>query len=282
MEKIQKAFNLANVHKRFPMAGGRSSRGNWKNALRGVTLSIRSGESVAVIGPSGAGKTTLLRMMNLTLRPDSGEIYIDGIDPSKISGKELRRLRAGTGTIYQQHNLIPTLRAVHNILAGRLSSWSIFRSLYSLLSPREINRAAEVAHQVGVLDKLWERTDRLSGGEQQRVAIARTLIQNSRHLLADEPIASVDPSRADILISLLRKLSDKSQKTIIVNLHDVPVALRHFPRIIGLHAGKIIFDLPPEEITSDLLIRLYEGDQEMRAGEAHTWIGEIVKEPLAG
>lgn len=274
---MESAFDLVDVHKRFRMAGG-----GWKRALRGVTLSIRAGESVAVIGPSGAGKTTLLRMMNLTLRPDSGEIRVNGIDPGDIGGKALRRLRAMTGTIYQQHNLIPTLRTIHNILAGRLSSWSILRSLYSLIAPRETGRAAEVAHQVGVLDKLWERTDRLSGGEQQRVAIARALIQNPRHLLADEPIASVDPSRADALISLLRKLSDENQKTIVVNLHDVPVALRHFPRIVGLSAGRVLFDLPPGEVTGDLLIQLYEGDQEMTAGEAHAWIGEAMKESLAG
>ncbi|MFC1491358.1 phosphonate ABC transporter ATP-binding protein [Nitrospinota bacterium] len=271
------AFDLESVRKRFRMAGG-----GWKEALRGVSLSVRQGESIAVIGPSGAGKTTLLRLMNLTLRPDGGEVRVSGVNPAEVSGKELRALRAHTGTIYQQHNLIPTLRAVHNILAGRLSAWSIFRSVVSLLAPREVGRAAEAANKVGVLDKLWERTDRLSGGEQQRVAIARALIQNPRHLLADEPIASVDPSRADALISLLRELSDGEEKTIVVNLHDVPIALRHFPRIVGLHEGEILFDLPPEEITGDLLLRLYEGDEDLYEGEARAWIDGMMKESLSG
>ena len=274
---MEPAFELIDVHKRF-----RTSAGGWKEALRGVTLTLRRGESVAVIGPSGAGKTTLLRLLNLTLRPDSGHVRVSGVEPGGLGGKALRDLRAGTGTIYQQHNLIPSLRAVHNILAGRLSSWSIARSLHSLISPREIGRAAEAARKVGILDKLWERTDRLSGGEQQRVAIARALIQNPRHLLADEPIASVDPSRADALITLLRELSEEDRKTIIVNLHDVPIALRHFPRIIGLQEGRVLFDLPPGEITGDLLVRLYEGDEELSEGETRAWIGEAMKESLAG
>ncbi len=271
------AFELVDVHKRFRLANG-----DWNEAIRGVSLTVRQGESIAVIGPSGAGKTTLLRLLNLTLRPDSGEVRINGTDPSRVKGRSLRRLRARTGTVYQQHNLIPSLRTVHNILAGRLSSWSILRSLHSLISPREIGSAAEAARKVGVLDKLWERTDRLSGGEQQRVAIARALIQNPRHLLADEPVASVDPSRADALITLLRELNESEGKTIVVNLHDVPIALRHFPRILGLHAGRVFFDLPPGEIKADLLMRLYEGDEDMTEGETRAWIDETMKGSLAG
>jgi phosphonate transport system ATP-binding protein len=274
---MESAFELTDVHKRFRLATG-----GWKDALQGVTLSIRPGEFIAIIGPSGAGKTTLLRLLNLTLRPDSGDVRVSGLNPAKIGGKALRALRSSTGTIYQQHNLIPSLRVVHNILAGRLSSWSIMKALYSLISPRETTSAAEAARKVGILDKLWERTDRLSGGEQQRVAIARALIQNPSHLLADEPIASVDPSRADALIQLLRELTAEDQKTVVVNLHDVPVALRHFPRIIGLHAGEVFFDLPPEEITENALVGLYEGDEEIPEGDARDWIGEATKESLSG
>jgi phosphonate transport system ATP-binding protein len=274
---VETAFELIDVRKSFPLAGG-----GRKEALRGVSIRIMQGESIAVIGPSGAGKTTLLRLMNLTLRPDSGGVRVSGANPEDLGGKDLRALRAHTGTIYQQHNLIPALRAVHNILAGRLSAWSLLRSVWSLLAPREVERAAGAADKVGVLDKLWERTDRLSGGEQQRVAIARALIQNPRHLLADEPIASVDPSRADALVSLLMGLSNGEGKTVVVNLHDVPVALRHFPRILGLHAGRILFDLPPGEITEGDLLRLYEGDEEMSEGETRSWIGGMMKESLSG
>jgi phosphonate transport system ATP-binding protein len=274
---LDTAFELVDVHKRFRLATG-----EWNEAVRGVSLTVRQGESIAVIGPSGAGKTTLLRLLNLTLRPDKGEVRVSGVNPSENGGQTLRRLRAHTGTVYQQHNLIPSLRTVHNILAGRLSSWSILRSLLSLVSPREVGNAAEAARKVGVLDKLWERTDRLSGGEQQRVAIARALIQNPRHLLADEPIASVDPSRADALITLLRELNESEGKTIVVNLHDVPIALRHFPRIVGLHAGRVSFDLPPGEITANLLMRLYEGDADMSEGETRAWIKETMKGIPAG
>ena len=270
------AFELKNVTKRF-----RRADGSWNEALRGITLTIRPGEAVAVIGPSGAGKTTLLRLLNQTIRPDTGEILIGGENPGLQTPRALRDLRARTATIYQQHNLVPNLRVVHNILAGKLSTWSLPRAILSLLFPRNIQEAAEAAGAVGILAKFWERTDRLSGGEQQRVAISRALIQKPRNLLADEPVASVDPSRADLLITLLRQVTGPDHKTLIVNLHDVPLALRNFPRIVGLHDGKLFFDLPPREVTAPLLKRLYEGEESIE-GEQPPWIADTIKEGLAG
>ncbi|MEE9255875.1 MAG: ATP-binding cassette domain-containing protein [bacterium] len=273
---MEPAFELKNVTKRF-----RRADGSWNDALQGVSLTVRPGEAVAVIGPSGAGKTTLLRLLNQTLRPDAGEILVAGKNPGLLTSRELRGLRAQTATIYQQHNLVPNLRVVHNILAGKLFTWSLSRAVVSLLFPRNVQQAAEAAGSVGILNKFWERTDRLSGGEQQRVAISRALIQNPRNLLADEPVASVDPSRADLLITLLRQVTDPDHKTLIVNLHDVPLALRNFPRIVGLHDGKLFFDLPPEEISGTLLARLYEGEESIE-GEQRPWIADTIKEGQAG
>ncbi|MEE9275752.1 MAG: ATP-binding cassette domain-containing protein [bacterium] len=265
---MEPAFALQKATKRY-----RRADGSWNAALEEVDLEFRPGESVAVIGPSGAGKTTLFRLLSLTLRPDEGRVLVDGADPAELGGRALRRLRSRTATIHQQHNLIPSLRAVHNILAGRLAVWSFPRALLSLALPREVRRAAEAAEKVGLLDKLWERTDRLSGGEQQRVAAARAIVQNARHILADEPVASVDPSRADALITLLRRMSEEDGKTLIVNLHDVPLALRHFPRIVGLHANGVLFDLPPKAIEEGLLAYLYE-EEEASAMEARGWINK--------
>jgi phosphonate transport system ATP-binding protein len=257
------------VSKRF-----RGTGGGWTEALREVDLEVHPGEAVAIVGPSGAGKTTLMRLLNLSLRPDEGTLRVDGIDPAALSQGELRKLRARTATVYQQHHLVPALRVVHNILAGRLSTWSLARAVLSLLSPRELEHAARAADAVGILDKIWERTDHLSGGQQQRVAIARALAQNPRHLLADEPVASVDPSLADAIIGLLRRLSGKGGKTLIVNLHDVPLALRHFERVVGIRAGRVHFDRSSGEVDAALLVNLYEGDEELTA-DVRQWLREI-------
>jgi len=263
------AFELNGVSKRFRRAGG-----GWTEALQGVDLEIRPGEAVAIIGPSGAGKTTLMRLLNLSLRPDEGALRVDGTDPTSLSQSGLRKLRARTATVYQQHHLIPALRVVHNILAGRLSVWSLAGAVLSLFSPRETALAAWAAGEVGILEKLWERTDRLSGGQQQRVAIARALVQNPRHLLADEPVASVDPSLADAIVGLLRRVCAGDGKTLVVNLHDVPLALRHFGRIVGVRDGRVRFDLPVEEVDSGLLVSLYEGDEELTS-DVRQWFQEI-------
>lgn len=260
------AFSIENVTKRY-----RRADGSKYTAIADLNLAFPPGESAAIIGPSGAGKTTLLRLLNLTLLPDTGEIRVDGINPVFLPGKELRKLRARTATIYQQHNLVASLRVIHNILAGNLGTWSFLRAVRSLFFPREVKQAAAAARKVGVLEKLWERTDRLSGGEQQRVAMARALIQNPRHLLADEPIASVDPSLSDSLIAMLRHMSDAEGKTLIVSLHDVPLALRHFPRIIGLHPEGLLFDLPPDAVTEDLLAKLY-ATEAAGADDARSWL----------
>ncbi len=231
-------------------------------AVDGISLAIGRGEHVAFIGPSGAGKTTLFRLLNLTLRPTSGVICLDGEDVSSLSDAALRRVRRRIGTIYQQHNLVGRLRVIHNVLAGNLGRWSTLTAVSSLVHPREVEVANRALVQVGILEKLYARTDALSGGQQQRVAIARVLVQDPDIILADEPVSSVDPSLAASIVTLLRDLSAESRKTLLMNLHSVDLALAYFPRIVGIQDGRVLFDLAPDKITAELLSALYTGHGE--------------------
>jgi len=234
-------------------------------ALDGVSLTVSRGEHVAVIGPSGAGKTTLFRLLNLALRPTSGTLRFDGADVSTLSDAGLRRARTRIGTIYQQQNLVGRLRVVHNVLAGNLGRWSTAAALASLVRPRDVGTASAALARVGIGEKLHARTDQLSGGQQQRVAIARVLVQDPDVVLADEPVSSVDPSLAVTLITLLRDISAEARKTLLVNLHSVDLALSFFPRIIAVRAGRVVFDLPPDGVSVDMLEALYAGDHEDEA-----------------
>jgi phosphonate transport system ATP-binding protein len=228
-------------------------------ALDGFSLTVGRGEHVAFIGPSGAGKTTLVRILNLTLRPTTGTVRLDGVDVARLSGPELRRARARIGTVYQQQNLVGRLRVVHNVLAGHLGRWSLGTAVASLVRPRATADAARALAQVGIPEKLWARTDELSGGQQQRVAIARVLVQDPAVILADEPVSSVDPTLAVTIVTLLRDLSAESGKTLLMNLHSVELALTYFPRIVGIREGRLAFDLSPDKVTVPLLEELYAG-----------------------
>ena len=228
-------------------------------AVDKVTLDIQPGERVAVIGPSGAGKTTLFRLLNATLRPTSGHLWCDEMDLERLSGRCLRQLRRRIGTVYQQHNLVPQLRVVHNVLAGRLGRWSLPKALWSLISPQERVVALGALEQVGIPEKLYTRTAHLSGGQQQRVAIARVLVQDPDVILADEPVSSVDPTLGRTIMELLAQLAERHRKTLVANLHAVSFALDFFPRVVGFRQGRIAFDLPSAAVTDRVLADLYAG-----------------------
>ena len=228
-------------------------------AIAGLDLEVRKGEKVALIGPSGAGKTTLFRMLNCTLRPTSGSLFIDSENVERLHGKRLRQMRRRIGTVYQQHNLVPRLRVVHNVLSGQLGHWSTFQSLISLIRPSDTTLAYDALKRVGIEDKIFARTDELSGGQQQRVAIARVLLQEPEVILADEPVSSVDPGLATAIVRLLLDISESLHKTLLINLHSVDLALAYFQRVIGIKQGIIAFDLSPDKISDGLLGDLYSG-----------------------
>ena len=225
----------------------------------GIELGVQRGERVALIGPSGAGKTTLFRMLNCTLRPTTGRLWINGDELVTLHGKRLRGVRRKIGTIYQQHNLVPRLKVIHNVLSGNLGQWSTGRSLISLIRPVDAELAYHALRQVGIEEKIFSRTDELSGGQQQRVAIARVLIQDPEVILADEPVSSVDPSLATVIVKLLLDISERTRRTLLMNLHSVDLALAYFPRVIGMKKGQALFDLAPDKISDGLLEELYSG-----------------------
>jgi len=241
----------------FTLSGVGKTFANGFAALRHVDLRLGSGERVALIGASGAGKTTLLRLLNCTLRPSTGTLTIGQINSAQLHGTRLRYVRRTIGTIYQQHNLIPRLRVMHNVLAGHLGRWSGLRALLSLLYPLELDTAMAALQQVGLSEKIFQRTDLLSGGEQQRVAIARVLVQDPTVILADEPVASLDPALSESIVRLLLDLAEQRRKTLLVSLHNVPLALAYFPRVLALQQGRLIFDGTPQELSRTALHEIF-------------------------
>jgi len=226
-------------------------------ALSKVSLRIEAGERVALIGPSGAGKSTLLSLLNGSLAPTEGEVRLLGQDPTRLSTRALRRLQRQIGTVYQQFHLVPNLSVIHNVNAGHLGRWSLLQAMVSLIMPLERPRAARALAEVGIADKLYARTDTLSGGQQQRVAIARVLVQDPVAILADEPISSVDPERSREIMTLLRELCDRFDKTLVVSLHAIEYAYSHCERMIGLRAGQVVFDLPAAQVSPQMVEALY-------------------------
>ncbi len=264
-------FSLRGVTKRFKTG---------EPALDGMDLEIRPGERVAFIGPSGAGKTTLFRVLNCTLKPTSGEYRIAGRDVGRLRGRALRETRRKIGTVYQHHNLVGRLRVVHNVLAGRLGGWGVAHALRSLIYPTELKTAGDVLARVGIPEKLFSRTDEVSGGERQRVAIARVLVQDPAVILADEPVSSVDPALAEGIVKLLVRLSEEGNRTLAMNLHGVELALANFPRVIGIHQGRILFDRRPEDVSPDDLDRLYPPKMEEARRDFESLAAVPEREPI--
>lgn len=239
-------------------------------ALQHVTLRAEPGEQVAVIGPSGAGKTTLLQVLACALRPRGGTIALDGGDPWQLSRRALQRLRGDLFLAPQVPPLPPRQRVVTAVLAGRLPHISLAHSLRSLFYPSAIPQADEALAAFDLGDKLFARVDRLSGGERQRVGLARALVAQARLLLVDEPLSALDPARAAQALSVLTSAARSRGATLVATLHDVPLALQHFPRIVGLRAGVLEFDLPADQVTPALLHALYAQHLEELQGAAAT------------
>jgi phosphonate transport system ATP-binding protein len=227
-----------------------------KISLSSLSFTISQGEKVAIIGPSGAGKTTLLNLLTGILQADEGSIFIDE-KPLDYWQKE-KRLASKVGVIRQQFDLIPSLPVIQNVLVGKLKDWSTFKSVLSLIFPQDKPLAIQALDRVGISDKANHRTSTLSGGEQQRVALARLLIQAPEIILADEPVSSLDPARSEDILTMLTGLASEEKQTLITTLHSVEYAIKYFDRMIALKNGRLFFDLHSKEVTPELLHDLYQ------------------------
>ena len=245
-------------------------------ALQGLSLQVATGEQVAVIGPSGAGKTTLLQVLACALPPTQGQVLLDDTAPWALPRARLQALRGQLFLAPQVPPLPPRQRVVTAVLAGRLPAIGLWASLRSLFYPADIPAAHDALERFDLADKLFERVDRLSGGERQRVGLARALLAPAKLWLIDEPLSALDPSRSRQAITALTDGARERSVTLVATLHQVDVALAHFPRIVGLRDGALAFDLPAAEVSRERLARLYaqyehelRGEHGAAADDAH-------------
>ncbi|KRC04063.1 phosphonate ABC transporter [Hydrogenophaga sp. Root209] len=255
-------IELQGVSARHPAA-----RAGHAPALRSLDVRIASGEQVAVIGPSGAGKTTLLQVMACALPPATGHLRLDGRDPWALPRAALQRQRGQLFLAPQVPPLPPRQRVVTAVLAARLPSMGLLASLRSLFYPDDIPAAFDALDHFDLADKLFERVDRLSGGERQRVGLARALLAPAKVWLIDEPLSALDPTRSKQAVATLLDGARERGATLVATLHQVDVALAHFPRIVGLRDGQLAFDLPAAEVTQERLARLYDQFEHELRGE---------------
>ncbi|MCM1984105.1 phosphonate ABC transporter ATP-binding protein [Lyngbya confervoides] len=230
---------------------------NNRPILQGLNFQVQQGERVAVLGPSGAGKSSLLRLLNGSLKPSAGEMTLLGQPVSSLAPRNIRLLQRQVGTIYQQFHLVSALKVIHNVNAGHLARWPLWKSLLSLLWPQSLAQAQSVLETVGIPEHLFSPTAQLSGGQQQRVAIARLLIQNPSIILADEPVSSLDPRLSQDILTLLTDLTVTHSRTLIISLHDVALAQQFCNRVLGLRQGQIFFDCAIAQLTPEKLSALY-------------------------
>lgn len=243
-------IEFKNVYKTYP---------NGFTALKNVNLNIEQGEFVAIIGLSGAGKSTILRCINRMHDIQQGTLTVDDVDVESLSGKALRRFRRKVGMIFQSFNLVSRSTVIKNVLTADVPDMPFWRVLFGIFTKEQKVRALESLDKVGILDKAYTRCDQLSGGQQQRVALARTLNQNPSIILADEPVASLDPVTARQVMSDFVRINKEYKITILLNIHHVDLALNYCDRVIGVRAGEIVFDGPASSITQEQLDEVYNG-----------------------
>jgi len=250
MEEECMALELRGLTRRF----GRTL------AVDAIDLEIEAGQFLVVIGPSGAGKSTLLRLVNRLVEPSGGSIWADGVEVTTLRRSALRRWRSEAAMIFQHFNLAPRLDVLTNVLIGRLVEMPAWRSALSLFTREEKLQALRVLDELGLADKAFERAERLSGGQQQRVAIARTLLHRPRYILADEPVAALDPRNAEAVMQTLHTINRTRGIDVLCNLHDVELAKRYADRIVALRAGRLVFDGRSEVLSVRHVEAVYAGD----------------------
>jgi phosphonate transport system ATP-binding protein len=233
-------------------------------ALKGVSLSVGSGEILGLIGPSGAGKSTLIRCVNRLVQPSAGRVELDGQDLGALGSSGLRQARRHIGMIFQEYALVERLTVMENLLSGRLGYTGFWASWFRRFEAQDIEQAYALLERVGLGGMENKRADALSGGQRQRVGIARALMQSPKLLLVDEPTASLDPKTSRQIMRLILELCKERGLAAIVNIHDVVLATEFLPRIVGLRGGSVVFDGPASQVDRDVLTRIY-GDEDWTA-----------------
>ncbi len=237
---------------------------NGTQALADISFDVKKGEFLVVIGLSGSGKSTLLRCLNRLLDPTSGQIFFHGKNIENTKGRAVFSVRKKIGMIFQQFNLVPRYSVLTNVLTGKLAGMGVLKSFFSLFSVEDKSQALDYLKLVGIHEKAYLRADQLSGGQQQRVAIARALAQKPEVLLADEPVASLDPATCHVVMDYLRKVNQELGITIICNLHFLSLVREYATRVIALKDGKLVFEGSPDQITEDWFQKIYgEGAREI-------------------
>lgn len=254
-------LEIQNISKVYP---------NGVKALTDVSATIEKGEFVSIIGLSGAGKSTLLRSINKMIEMTHGDILFQGKSIRKAKGNELRMIRRDIGMIFQSFNLVKRSKVITNVLCGRIAYHSALRTFFGLYPQEDRQIAFEALDRVNILEKAYNRADELSGGQMQRVAIARSLAQEPQLLLADEPVASLDPLTTLQVMDDLKRINRELGLTMLVNLHHVDLALRYSTRIIGLRDGKKVFDGKSSEVNDEILKEIY--GRELMSSEV---LGEV-------
>ena len=252
-------IEFKNVYKTYP---------NGFTALKNINLQIEQGEFVAIIGLSGAGKSTILRCINRMHDITGGTLTVDGVDVSSLKGKQLRRFRRKIGMIFQSFNLVTRSTVIKNVLTSMVPDMPWYKTLLGLYSKQQKIKALEALDKVGILDKAYTRCDQLSGGQQQRVALARTLNQDPTIILADEPVAALDPVTAKMVMGDFKRINEELNITILINIHHVDLALDYASRVIGIRDGEIVYDGPADKVSQDVLDIVYKGKSAPTSKEA--------------
>lgn len=241
-------LRLHHVSKRYPT-------GN--QALKEISLTVPEGQVVALIGPSGAGKSTLIRCVNRLVEPSEGQIWLRDTEITRLSTRGLRQIRRRIGMIFQEYALVERLSVMENVLSGRLGYVNFWQSWLRRYPQADVDNAFRLLERVGLLDFVDQRADALSGGQRQRVGIARALLQDPDLLLVDEPTASLDPKTSRQIMRLITELAQERGLAVVINIHDVPLAQMYAQRIVGLRAGSVVYDGPPEGLTTAQLTTIY-------------------------
>lgn len=237
-----------------------------QKALDDINLDIKQGEFVAIIGLSGAGKSTLIRTINKMIDTNSGELLVNGQDVSKLKGKQLRNFRKNIGMIFQSYNLVSRTSVLNNVLIAKVPQMPWYKSLLGLFSKEDKIKALEALDKVNILDKAYMRADQLSGGQQQRVALARTLCQDPEIILADEPVAALDPVSANQVMQDFKCINEEYNISVLINIHHVDLALKYAKRVIGIKEGKVVFDGDASSVNENVLKTIYGDRYEQEIG----------------